>query len=147
MKNILYISLIAAAGLGIYTYNNPHTDFTADKKSGIQFYMGSWKEAMEKANKENKIIFLDIYATWCGPCKRLKSTTFSDSRVGKYFNTNFINVTLDGETGDGEILAEKHRISGYPTLLFINKEGNVVASADGFMGADELLQLGRSALK
>jgi len=147
MKNILYITLLVATGLGIYAYNNPQTDFTADKKSGIQFYRGSWREAMEKAQKENKIIFLDIYATWCGPCKRLKSTTFSNSRVGKYFNANFINVTLDGETGDGEILAEKHSISGYPTLLFINKEGNVVVSADGFMEADELLQLGRSALK
>ncbi len=145
MKNIIYIVVLVIAGFAIHSFMNPKTDFTADKKEGIKFHRGSWKEALEIAKKENKLIFLDIYATWCGPCKRLKSTTFSNSRVGKYFNSNFINVSLDGEVGDGEILANQYRISGYPTLLFINKDGNVVVKADGYHDADELLELAKSA--
>lgn len=147
MKNIIYISFFVLAGLGIYAFMNPTTDFNSDKKSGIKFHRGSWKEALEIAKKENKLIFLDIYATWCGPCRRLKSNTFSNSRVGKYFNDTFINVSLDGEIGDGEILANQYKITGYPSLLFINKDGNIVTRTEGYMDADEFLSLGRSAAK
>ena len=147
MKNVIYTIIFVIAGLLFYAFINPVTDFNTDNKDGIKFHRGTWKEALAAAKKENKLIFLDIYATWCGPCKRLKSTTFSNSRVAKYFNEKFINVTLDGETGDGEILAEKYSITGYPSLFFINAEGNVIAKGDGYMDADELLQLGRSAVR
>ena len=147
MKNIIYTIVFVIAGLVFYAFKNPATDFNTDNKDGIKFHRGTWKEALAAAKKENKLIFLDIYATWCGPCKRLKSTTFSNSRVAKYFNEKFINVTLDGETGDGEILAEKYSITGYPSLFFINADGNVIAKGDGYMDADELLQLGRSAVR
>ena len=147
MKNIIYIAVIALAFFSINAFMNPKVDFNSDKKEAIKFYRGTWKEALTLAKKENKLIFLDIYATWCGPCKRLKSTTFSNSTVAKYFNSNFINVTLDGEKGDGEILANKYRITGYPSLFFINADGNIIAQDDGYMDADELLMLAKSAVK
>ena len=147
MKNLFYIAVIALAIFALNAFMNPAVDFNSDNKDAIKFHRGTWKEALAAAKKENKLIFLDIYATWCGPCKRLKSTTFSNSRVAKYFNANFINVTLDGEKGDGEILAEKYSITGYPTLLFINADGNVIAKGDGYMDGDELLHLGRSAVR
>ena len=147
MKNIIYTVLAAVLIFTLYAYKNPNADFNTDSKDGIKFHRGTWKEALGLAKKENKLIFLDIYATWCAPCKRLKSSTFSTSRVGKYFNSKFINVTLDGETGDGEILANKYNITGYPSLFFINADGNVIAKADGFMDADELLALAKSAVK
>ena len=147
MKNIIYIAIFAVAWFVIYSFMNPKADFKADKKEGIQFYRGSWKEAVEVARKENKLIFLDVYATWCAPCKRLKSSTFSNSRVGKYFNDTFINVSLDGESGDGAIVANRYKISGYPSLLFINKEGNVVIQGVGYHDANELIKLAKSAVK
>ncbi len=53
-----------------------------EKAAGIMFHEGTWAEALELAKSENKPIFLDVYATWCGPCKRLKKNTFSDQEVG-----------------------------------------------------------------
>lgn len=52
---------------------------------GIQFFEGSYAVALAKAKAENKLLFVDIYASWCGPCKRLKATTFRDPEVGAYF--------------------------------------------------------------
>lgn len=147
MKNITSIGILALAAFLIYAFMNPRADFKADKKDGIQFHRGTWKEALEKAGKENKLIFLDIYATWCGPCKKLKTNTFSNSRVGKYFNSTFINVSLDGEAGDGEILANQYRISAYPSLLFVDKDGNVITRDEGYLDADELIRMGKSAVK
>jgi thiol:disulfide interchange protein len=135
------------AGLAINAFMNPKADFKNDKKEGIIFYRGSWKEALDAAKKENKLIFLDIYASWCGPCKRLKNNTFSNTRVGKYFNTTFINVSLDGETEEGELLANQYRVTGYPSLFFIDKDGNVITQEDGYHDPEELIKLARSAVK
>ncbi|NJN28688.1 MAG: DUF255 domain-containing protein [Cyclobacteriaceae bacterium] len=53
-----------------------------DGDSGIVFYAGNWEEALALAQQENKLIFLNISASWCGPCKLLKNKTFPDTEVG-----------------------------------------------------------------
>ena len=68
---------------------------------------------------------MDIYATWCGPCKQLKKYTFTDKEAGDYFNANFVNVALDGEQDEGSILAQKFELNAYPTLFFINSDGQL----------------------
>lgn len=112
-------------------------------KNEIEFFKGSWNEAVVKAKKEKKPIFLDIYATWCGPCKLLKKETFTNKSVAAYFNANYINVSLDGEKGEGEMLAQKYQIPGFPTLIILNKEAVPVHATAGFMPPAEFLQFGR----
>lgn len=147
MKNIIYIGIFAVTAFAIYAFMNPKADFNKDDKEGIQFHRGTWKEALEEAGKQNKLVFLDVYAVWCGPCRKLKNNTFSNSKVGKYFNENFINVSLDGETGEGAMVANRYKVTGYPTLLFIDKDGKVVKQAVGYHDADDLIRLGQSAIK
>ncbi|MBI5858391.1 MAG: thioredoxin family protein [Sphingobacteriales bacterium] len=120
---------------------------TPDDKAEINFFKGTWSEALTKAKKENKPIFLDIYATWCGPCKLLKKQTFADKEVVKFFNTNFINVSLDGEKGDGEVLAQKYQIPGYPTLIILDNNENFLYTTAGFMPPKDFLEFGKEGLK
>src|SRR5579862_9845140 len=98
-----------------------------DGDEGIQFFTGTWSDALKEAAKENKPVFLDIFATWCGPCKALKKNTFSDKDVAQYFNANFINVELDGEVGDGKALAQQYHIPGYPSLFIMDKNGKLLS--------------------
>ena len=114
-----------------------------DTKKGIDFYQGSWQETLEIAKKENKLIFLDLYATWCGPCKSLKKNTFSNPEVGAFYNQNFINIALDGEQGDGPMLMRKYRLSNYPSLLFIDANGEVVGKAVGYHSPNEIIELAK----
>jgi thioredoxin 1 len=85
-----------------------------------------WNEALKKSRDENKPIFLDLSASWCGYCKKLKRNTFSHSAAADYFNAKFINVEVDGENGEGLILAQKYGVSGYPSLFIIDKDGNII---------------------
>ncbi len=114
--------------------------------SGIAFHQGNWYEALAQAKKENKLIFLDISASWCGPCKMLKSKTFPNAEVSEFYNANFINVAVDGEKGEGVELAQKFRIRGYPSLIFVDGNGKVVAQTAGYRNSKEFLDLGKQII-
>jgi len=117
------------------------------KSGGIRFYEKNWQAVLDNAKTTHKYIFLDIYATWCGPCKMLKKETFSDSMVAAFFNENFINASFDGESGDGPMLAERYHINAYPSLFILDENGQVVNSTQGFHTAPGLLSFANQVLK
>ena len=115
--------------------------------NGIKFYDKSWQEVLNKAKAEHKPIFLDIYATWCGPCKMLKRETFTDREVAEYFNAHFISTSFDGERGDGLELAKRFQINGYPALFVLDENGSPIKFSLGYVTPAELLQFGKRALR
>jgi thiol:disulfide interchange protein len=145
MKSILIIVAIALVVLVSAMTHSPNGD--TDAGTGINFETGSWNQALELAKKENKLVFLDIYASWCGPCKMLKSRTFPDAKVGAFYNENFINYAVDAEKGEGVNLASKYNITGYPTLLFVDGKGNLVAKTMGYHNPEEFLEVGQKIVK
>ena len=125
----------------------PYNPSEIDDKTGISFHQGSWEEALKRAKTEGKPIFLDISASWCGPCKMLKANTFSNYEVGKFYNANFINVMVDGEKGEGVKLARQFRIKGYPSLIFINNEGKLIAQTAGYHNPKQLVDIGKQIIQ
>lgn len=140
MKKILLLIAITAV-IFLMAAKDP------EPKEGLNFFQGTWKEAVQKARDENKPIFLDIYATWCGPCKMLKRNTFSNTKVAEFYNNSFINVSLDGEQGDGSVLASQLKIIGYPSLLFFDKNGSPILYSAGYVEAGEFIKMGKEALR
>lgn len=113
---------------------------SGQSNGGIQFFNGSWKEAVAKAQVEKKCIFLDAYASWCGPCKTMDKEVYSDSKVGKYFNEKFIAVKIDMEKGEGPELTKRFSsVDGYPSLLFFGSDGHLAKTILGSRPADEFL--------
>src|ERR1700761_3304577 len=112
----------------------------------IHFIEDAWKEALKQAATQNKYIFVDAYATWCGPCKMLKAKTFTDSQAAAFFNANFVNVSMDMEKGQGPQLARKWGLRVYPTLIIFDPKGNAVLGAEGFINANDLIRFGKQAL-
>ena len=114
---------------------------------GIKFFSGTWAEALAAATKENKVIFLDAYAAWCGPCKLMTANTFTDEKVGTYFNKNFINYKMDMEKhADGPRLSGKYALTAYPTLYFINGQENVVHKTLGYHEPAQLISVGETVV-
>jgi len=112
---------------------------------GINFFHGTWPEAMAKAKAEQKLIFVDAYASWCGPCKRMAANVFPDPKVGDYFNANFINLKYDMEKPENSEFAGKYPVSAYPTLLILDAEGKIVHKHVGGLAADGLIAFGQKA--
>lgn len=113
---------------------------------GIEFFHGTWPEALEKAKAENKLIFVDAFASWCGPCKKMAASVFPDSKAGEFFNPNFVNLKIDMEKPENAEFARKFPVGSYPTLMFLDSEGKLVLKDVGARPVEGLLELGRKAL-
>jgi thioredoxin 1 len=112
----------------------------------IDFIENSWTEALKQAAAQNKYIFVDAYASWCGPCKLLKATTFKNKNAAAFYNSNFINVAIDMEKGQGPALAAQWGLRAYPTLIIFDAKGKPVYGTVGFIKADDLIKFGVQAL-
>lgn len=112
----------------------------------IKFEQLTFAEAKAKAKKENKLIFVDAYTTWCGPCKWMAKNMFTKDPIADFYNANFINTKFDMEKGEGIDLAKLYDVRCYPNLLFIDGNGNLVhRSAGAAEQVEDYITLGETA--
>ncbi len=120
---------------------------TSVQAGGIDFFQGTWEEALEKAKKEDKLIFVDAYTTWCGPCKRMSKQVFTQDAVGEFYNKNFIAMKIDMEKLPGKKFQRKYPVSAFPTLYYIDGDGKVAHVTKGGKNPEQFIQLGQMAMK
>jgi len=108
---------------------------------GIDFQDLSLPEALEKAKSEGKEVFIDGYAIWCGPCKRMDVTTFTDSIVGAAYDKAFVSIKLDMEKGEGLEVAARYNVKAFPTYIYLNPEGEVLHKGAGYFDTADFLEL------
>ncbi len=93
------------------------------------------EQAAAKAKAENKLVFMDCYTQWCGPCKKMAKDVFTQEMVGAYMNPKFVNIKVDMESDYGTPLAKKLQITAYPTFVIFNGDakevGRFLGSSDG----------------
>ncbi|MFZ9691611.1 MAG: thioredoxin family protein, partial [Phycisphaerales bacterium] len=75
-------------------------------------------------------VFLDFYATWCPPCRRLDAETWKDPQVVSWLEANAIPLKIDAERNPG--LSERFMVEAYPTLVFLDPSGREVLRVLGF---------------
>lgn len=120
--------------------------FCSKAQEGVSFEELDWIEALEKANEENKLVFLEAYVNWSQPCTMLEKFALQDEGVGAFYNENFINIRMDMEAFPGVELAEIYEIYAFPYLLFVRPDGEVVHRGCGVLDAKEMIALGKEAM-
>ena len=114
MKKLVMMTLAALMFTGVAV---------AEENAGVKFTEDTFANVQKVAKKAKKPIFVDIYTTWCGPCKYLASKIFPAQIVGDYMNEAFVSTKFDAEKGEGIELAKKYAVKGYPTMLILDAEG------------------------
>lgn len=150
MNRLLGVGLIALV-LGCLSFIG-QDDFSKElaqieqEQKGIHFDTLNLSEAKALAQVTGKLIFIDVKASWCGNCKLMEKGPFQNEKVGEMYNSSFINVKIDGETGgeDADFVARAYGVRAYPTFLFINSRGKLIKSSVGYRSDEELLFLARS---
>ncbi|MCB0667791.1 MAG: thioredoxin family protein [Saprospiraceae bacterium] len=120
--------------------------FAQNEELAINFIDNDFDKALTKAKDQEKIIFIDAYTTWCGPCKMMDREVFTDSAIGDFYNENFVNLKLDMEKGKGEEVAKRYGVRSYPTFLFINSAGALIHQGLGYQSAERFKKIGETAL-
>lgn len=118
----------------------------AQEGKGIQFFKGTFAQALAKAKAEGKPLFVDFYAVWCGPCKKMEKQIFTQPEVGEYFNKHFIALQLDAEKPENVDVAKTYKVEAFPTLGIFDGEGKALSINVGYMNAQELLAMAKTAV-
>ncbi len=110
---------------------------------GMNFYHGSFEDALALAEAGDKKVFVDVYTTWCGPCIVMQETVFPLPEVGEYFNARFVNFKLDAENEDqnGPEIAARYDIGVYPTYLILESDGTELSRATHAMSGSQFIEL------
>jgi len=116
---------------------------------------GTWlpfNEGMALAAKENKHVVIDFYTTWCHWCKVMDRETFSNPEVKKYLAENFVTIRINAESTSEKVsykgeeltpvaLARAFGVKGFPSLAYLDREGELVTIVPGFVPAKTFLPL------
>lgn len=112
--------------LGFLVFTSSVNGKNATNGKGVVFYSASVDEAKSLAGSMGKLAFVEFYADWCGPCKWMDQTTFSNETVSDLLNDNYIAIKVNIEEFDGFESKEKYNVSALPTMLIFNSTGNLV---------------------
>ena len=110
---------------------------------GMAFFHGTFDGVLAEAREQDKMVFLDVYTDWCGPCIVMQETVFPLPEVGEYFNARFVNYKLDAEDESigGPEIAARYGVRGYPTYLVLDSGGAEIGRATSGMSGDQFIAL------
>jgi thiol:disulfide interchange protein len=148
MKN-LGIFLVALIGMTLFscTPQKAVTSKTSSKVKTVKFITGETIESvLDISSKKKKIVFIDFYIDACAPCRLMDQEAFTDRSVYQFYNKNFVNFKVDAIDFDYVNLAMKYKVQEYPTLVFLDDEGNVLYTHYGAASAVKLLELGKTVM-
>lgn len=93
------------------------------QSDGIKFFNGTFEQALQQSKKDNMLLIIDCYTTWCGPCKNMTDNVFTTKTCGDFFNGKFVFFKIDMEKGEGIELKKRFAVRAFPTFLILNGDG------------------------
>ncbi len=112
----------------------------ATASAQIEFYNVTTDELHKIATEQKKLVFINVYATWCPPCRALERDVFLNKKVGEFFDENFISARYDADKSVGKELIKRYGNGSIPLSLVFDIDGNLLGRIIGASQRDELLK-------
>ncbi len=104
----------------------------------------TFEAALKKAAEQKKIVLIDFFTTWCGPCKTLDRTTWQDAKVISLVGEKAIALKIDAEKDVR--LAQRYQVDAYPTILLLKPDGSIIDRLVGYRDAAKFISEFNAAL-
>ena len=122
-------SVILSMVLGFVLICTPFS-VGAETKSKVKWFH-NLEAGLKEARKNNKWVFVDIGAVWCGPCQRLKKNVIATETVQNFLAKNFVNVELDADKEEVSLLLKQHGVQAIPCLMVFSPKGVLKSKFEG----------------
>jgi len=120
---------------------------TVGVEAQVKFETRSTDAIREMAIKEGKLVFIDLYASWCPPCRMMERHVFSRKDVGRFMGERFVAAKYDTDKPTGQELMARYGNGAIPLCLIFNTEGELLGRIQGAASADEFMESVRKILK
>lgn len=129
MKKLVLMLTLLVSTFSIY----------AAESGNVSWFQGTFDDALAKGHEEGKLIFVDFYADWCGPCKKMKNEVFPKPAVYNFINNNYVAYKINIDH-DSEKIAQRYDVRAIPTLLFLTEDFIERERLIGSRPADKFLE-------
>ena len=119
----------------------------AGAEAQVKFETKSTDAVREMAVKEGKLVFIDLYASWCPPCRMMERHVFSRKEVGQFMSERFVAAKYDMDEATGKELMRKYGSGAIPLYLIFNTQGELLGRIQGASSANEFMDNVRKVLK
>ncbi len=148
MKKLLFLPVLLLLFAGCKTTKKTTGNHSNHNPFPVDFYDSEMMmPVFEKAAKDGKLVFVDFFTEWCAPCKLMDREVYMDKKFAKYMNNNFVSYRVDCGKGHGKDLIGLYNIEYYPTLIFMDADGNELVRKVGAAFQAELREMGDRALE
>ena len=121
---------------------------TATESTASLNWESDYDTALDKAKKNKKLVMVDVYTDWCGWCKRLDKTTYSDKTVQETLARSFVTVKINPEKSKkNAALAKQFGTRGFPHIVFLDDRGNKISEISGYRPAKDFQEFLDAVLK
>lgn len=135
----MFLTACALAALSVPAAVPAAAPAIDDGHGKLDWFEGTFEELLAESAKSEKIIFLDFWTDWCGWCKKLDQTTFSDDRVVEEMG-DVLCYSVDAESESGRPIAERFRVQGFPTLLLLDPDGSPRDNIGGYLNPEQFIK-------
>jgi len=112
----------------------------------VRFETGSTDSVRRMAQQQGKLVFIDLYADWCPPCRSMERQVFSRAEVGEFMERHFVTAKYNVDQTLGRELLSEYGRGSIPLYLIFDTEGNLWGRIEGASSADTFVKNLRSVI-
>ncbi len=146
---LLAMTMLVACGTSKKTTQSKEPEIHDElSKYPLNFMRSEYlSDVLDKAQKDHKLVFVDMYADWCAPCKVMDEELYMNDDFSAIINKDFISYKVNVEKGNGSHLGTIFSVDVLPTILFLDAEGNVLQRSDGALSHSKFLEMAARAVE
>ncbi|HQQ79638.1 MAG TPA: thioredoxin family protein, partial [Thermoanaerobaculia bacterium] len=138
---------LLVAALAVPSLRAPAAEPAKPAAVHVPFVEGKpFADVLKRAKAEGKPVMLDVVAAWCGPCKIMDKTTFADAGVVAWAKKSVVPARVDAEKGEGRKISARYQAFSFPTVVFLDGDGNEIDRLVGGYQAADFLRGGEAVL-